>query len=75
MKDLVEFLARQLVDEPEQVEVTQVDGERSVIVELRVSPDDKGKIIGKNGKTAQAIRTLARAAGLRDGKRVLVEIL
>ncbi len=75
MKDLLEYLARQLVDLPDQVEVREVEGERSIILELRVAPEDMGKVIGRQGKTAQAIRTLVKAAGLRDGKRVMVEII
>jgi predicted RNA-binding protein YlqC (UPF0109 family) len=75
VKDLLEYLARQLVDLPEQVEVREVEGERSIILELRVAPEDMGKVIGRQGKTAQAIRTLVKAAGLRDGKRVMVEII
>lgn len=75
MRDLLEFVARQLVDLPDEVEVREVEGERSIILELRVAPEDMGKVIGRQGKTAQAIRTLVKAAGLRDGKRVMVEII
>ncbi|MEW6281440.1 MAG: KH domain-containing protein [Candidatus Eremiobacterota bacterium] len=75
MKELLHYLAQQLVDNPDEVEVSLVEGERSIILELRVAPDDMGKVIGKQGKIAQAIRTLVKAAGLRDGKRVMVEIL
>lgn len=75
MKSLLEFLARQLVDLPDQVEVQELEGERSIILELRVAPEDMGKVIGRQGKTAQAIRTLVKAAGLREGKRVMVEII
>ncbi|MBQ7567706.1 KH domain-containing protein [bacterium] len=75
MKDLLEFLARELVDSPDQVAVKEIEGERCVILELRVAPDDMGKIIGRRGKTAQAIRTLVKAAGLRDGKKVMIEII
>ena len=75
MKDLLAYVARQLVDLPEQVEVREIEGERSIILELRVAPEDMGKVIGRQGKTAQAIRTLVKAAGLRDGKRVMVEII
>lgn len=75
MKGLLEFLARQLVDLPDQVEVQELEGERSIILELRVAPEDMGKVIGRQGKTAQAIRTLVKAAGLREGKRVMVEII
>ena len=75
MKGLLEFLARQLVDLPDQVRVQELEGERSIILELRVAPEDMGKVIGRQGKTAQAIRTLVKAAGLREGKRVMVEII
>lgn len=75
MKELLKYVAQQLVDEPEEVEVRQVQGERSMILELRVAPKDMGKVIGKQGKIAQALRTLVKAAGLKDGKRVVVEII
>ena len=75
MKELLKYVAQQLVDEPEQVEVSLLQGERSMILELRVAPKDMGKIIGKQGKIAQALRTLVKAAGLKEGKRVMVEIL
>ena len=75
MKELLEYVAQQLVDEPDKVDVQLVQGERSMILELRVSPNDLGKVIGKQGKIAQALRTLVKAAGLKDGKRVIVEIL
>ena len=75
MKDLLAYVARQLVDLPDQVEVREIEGERSIILELRVAPEDMGKVIGRQGKTAHALRTLVTAAGLRDGKRVMVEII
>ncbi|MGE0495720.1 MAG: KH domain-containing protein [Vulcanimicrobiota bacterium] len=76
MKELLRYLAKQLVEEPEAVEVKEIDEDSStVILELRVAPKDMGKVIGKNGKIAQALRTLVKAAGMRDGKRVTVEIL
>ncbi|HHW61675.1 MAG TPA: KH domain-containing protein [Syntrophomonadaceae bacterium] len=75
MKELVEFIARSLVDSPDDVEVTEVEGERSMIIELRVAPDDMGKVIGKQGKIAKAIRTVTKAAAAKEGKRVVVEIL
>lgn len=75
MKELVELIAKALVDHPEAVDVSQVDGERSTIVELRVSPEDMGKVIGKQGRIAKAIRALVKAAAMRDGKRVVVEIV
>lgn len=75
MKELVEFIARSLVDSPEEVSVNEVEGEKSIILELRVAPDDMGKIIGKQGKIAKSIRTLTKAAAAKEGKRVAVEIL
>lgn len=75
MKDLVNILARSLVDKPEKVEVSQVEGEKSIILELRVDSDDMGKVIGKQGKIAKAMRTVIKAAAAKDGKRVVLEIL
>jgi predicted RNA-binding protein YlqC (UPF0109 family) len=75
MKNLVNILARSLVDKPEKVEVNQVDGEKSIILELRVDSDDMGKVIGKQGKIAKAMRTVIKAAAAKDGKRVVLEIL
>jgi len=75
MKELVEEIARALVDRPEEVEVTQVDGEQTTVLELRVAPDDLGKVIGKQGRTARAMRTLVGAAGLKENKRYVLEIL
>ncbi|MCR4400007.1 MAG: KH domain-containing protein [Syntrophomonadaceae bacterium] len=75
MRELVELIAKSLVDQPELVEVTQVEGEKSVIIELKVAPDDMGKVIGKQGKIAKSIRALAKAAAAKEGKRVSVEII
>jgi predicted RNA-binding protein YlqC (UPF0109 family) len=75
MKELLEYLAKSLVDKPDDVEVSQVEGERSIILELRVSPDDMGKVIGKQGRIAQALRTIVKAAAIKDGKRVMIEII
>ncbi|NLJ24074.1 MAG: KH domain-containing protein [Firmicutes bacterium] len=75
MKELVEFIAKALVDEPEAVQVSQVEGERSLILELRVAPDDMGKVIGKQGRIAKAIRTVVKAAATKEGKMVHVEII
>lgn len=74
MKDLVEFIARLLVDDPDAVNVTEIEGERSIILELRVAPDDMGKVIGKQGKIAKAIRTITKATAAKEGKRVVIEI-
>jgi len=75
MKDLVEMIAKALVDHPEAVEVNEIEGERSVILELKVAPEDMGKVIGKQGRIAKAIRTVVKAAETRENKRVVVEIL
>lgn len=75
MKELVEIIARSLVDSPEDVDVREVEGEKLIIIEVRVAPDDMGKIIGKQGKIAKSIRTLTKAAAAKEGKRVAVEIL
>ena len=75
MKELVEYIARSLVDNPDQVDVTQVEGEQSLILELRVAPEDMGKVIGKQGRIAKAIRTVVNAAAVRENKRVMVEIV
>ena len=74
-KELVEFVAKSLVDKPEAVEITQIDGEKSIILELRVDPDDVGKVIGKHGRIARSLRTILAASTSRSGKRVVLEIL
>ncbi len=75
MRELVSFLAKALVDNPDQVEVREIEGEKAVIYEVRVAPDDMGKIIGKQGRIVKAMRTVVKAAAAREGKRVMVEIL
>jgi len=75
MKDLLEYLAKALVDNPDDVRVEVIEGERSVILQLRVHPDDVGKVIGKQGRIAQALRTLVKAAATKQGKNAIVEIL
>src|SRR5260370_36707510 len=69
MKDLVESIAKALVDHPEQVQVNAVEGEQVTVLELRVAPDDLGKVIGRQGRTAKSIRTLLGAAGMKLKKR------
>jgi predicted RNA-binding protein YlqC (UPF0109 family) len=75
MKELVEAIARSLVDHPEEVQVKSVDGAQVVVLELRVHPDDLGKVIGRQGRTAKAIRTLLGASGMKLRKRFTLEIL
>ena len=75
MKELLEYVARALVDDPEAVEVTEVEGERSVTLQLTVAPEDMGKVIGKRGRIARALRSLMRAAGTREGVTAQVEIV
>jgi hypothetical protein len=75
MKDLVEFIAKSLVDDPHQVYVSEIEGESSVILELRVGPEDMGRVIGKNGRTVNAIRTLLRVLAAKQGKRVTLEVV
>ena len=75
MKDLVEMIAKALVDHPEQVHVNAVEGEQVTVLELRVHPEDLGKVIGRQGRTAKSIRTLLGAAGMKLKKRFTLEIL
>ena len=75
IKELVEDIAKALVDEPEQVIVREVEGEQVTVLELRVSPEDLGKVIGKQGRTARSIRTLLGAAGMKLNRRFTLEIL
>ena len=75
MKELVELIAKSLVDNPDKVQVTQLNGEQSSIIELSVAPDDVGKVIGKQGRNAQAIRLILGAAGMKQKKRFNLEII
>ena len=74
-KELVAYVARALVDEPDDVEVNMIEGEKSTILELKVSQGDIGKVIGKHGRIAKALRTILSAAATKTGKRVVLEIL
>lgn len=74
-KDLVEYIAKSLVDNPDGVSVNLIEGEKSTIIELKVSQDDIGKVIGKNGRIAKAVRTILSASATKSGKRVVLEIL
>jgi uncharacterized protein len=75
MKEFIEYIAKNLVDKPEEVHVTEIDGERTVVYELRVGDGDLGKVIGKRGQTAKSIRILIAAASAKRGKRAVLEIL
>lgn len=75
LKDLIETLAKGLVDDTEAVKVNEVSGGQSVIIELRVAKMDTGKVIGRQGRTAEALRTILNAAAMKDGKRSVLEIL
>ena len=75
LKDIVAYLARALVDDPDSVEVTAVEEDRAIVIELSVAQDDLGKVIGREGRTARAIRTVVSAAGTRFDKRVVLDIL
>lgn len=75
MQELVEYLVKALVEAPEQVEVREVKGERTVIYEVKVGPEDTGRVIGKEGRIAQALRTVVKAAGVRKNQKVTVEIV
>jgi hypothetical protein len=75
MKDFLEIMVKHLVDKPHEVVVNEIDGERTVVYELRVGQGDMGKVIGKHGKTAKSIRTLLAAAAAKGGKRAVLEIL
>jgi predicted RNA-binding protein YlqC (UPF0109 family) len=75
VKELVEYIAKSLVDDPSQVSVTEIPGTTSVILELRVAPEDMGRVIGRNGRVANAMRTLLRVLAAKEGKRVTLEIV
>jgi len=75
VKDLVEAIAKALVDNPDQVQVRAVEGEQVTVLELRVDPSDLGKVIGRQGRTAKSIRTILGAAGMKIRKRLTLEIL
>ena len=75
MKDLIAYIAKALVDKPEEVEVTEIEGAQTSVIELKVAKEDIGKIIGKQGRTAQAMRTILSAASAKIKKRSVLEIL
>ena len=75
LKALIEYVAKSLVDHPDLVDVNEIEGEKTTILELRVAEDDLGKIIGKHGRTAKAMRTVVNAAATKERKRAVLEIL
>ena len=75
MKELIEYIAKLLVDNPEEVSVTEVEGEQTSVIELKVAKEDIGKVIGKQGRTARAMRTILGAASMKLKKRSVLEIL
>ena len=75
LKDLIEYLVKELVDDPDQVNISEVPGEDATTYEVRVAPEDLGKVIGKQGRIANALRTVAKAAAMKQKKKVYVEIV
>ncbi len=75
MKDLLKTIAKELVNDPEQVSVRQIDQGGTTVLELSVAPEDMGKVIGKGGRRAQAIRSIVKAKATREGRRVVVDII
>jgi predicted RNA-binding protein YlqC (UPF0109 family) len=75
LKELIEYIVKALVDNPDKVEVKEIAGEKSIIYELKVGEGDLGKVIGKEGRTAKAIRTIITAAAMKQGKRTVLEII
>ena len=75
MKELLEYIARELVENPDAVEVNEVHDDRGILLQLTVDPEDMGKVIGKGGRTARAIRQVVKAAAIREGVRAAVEIV
>lgn len=75
MKELLEVIAKRLVEHPEQVVVAETNNERALILELKVAPEDMGKVIGKQGRIAKAIRTVVKPAGIHEDKKIIVEIV
>jgi predicted RNA-binding protein YlqC (UPF0109 family) len=75
MKELIEYIAKSLVDDPASVRVSEIEGASSVILELRVAPEDMGRVIGRGGKVANAMRTLLRVVAAKQGKRASLEII
>ena len=75
MKELIEYVVKALVDHPDELRLTEIEGERTIVFELRCHPDDVGKVIGKNGKTVGAIRTLLSTVASRQNRRAMLEVV
>ncbi len=75
MKELIEYIAKSIADAPDEVKVTEVEEEDRIVIRLEVHPDDKGKVIGRQGRVAQAMRTLLRVAAVKQGVRAILEIV
>lgn len=75
MKQLIEYLVKELVDDPDQVDINEIPGDEATTYEVRVAPDDLGKVIGKQGRIANALRTVAKAAAMKHKRKVYVEIV
>ena len=75
MKELIEYVVKTLVDHPEDIRITEIEGERTSVFELRCHPDDVGKVIGKSGKTVGAIRTLLGTVAARENRRAMLEVV
>ncbi len=75
MKDLLELLIKSIVDSPEDIRITEAEMEKTIVYEIRVNPNDVGKVIGKHGRIINAIRTIIRSATTKDGKKVTIELL
>lgn len=75
MKEIVQSIVKAIVDNPEDVDIREVEGEKTTVIELRVNQSDLGKVIGKQGRTARAMRTILNAAGIKSGKKIVLEIL
>jgi len=75
MNDLIEYIVKSLVDKPEEVVIGETQGESVIVIEIRVAPEDAGKVIGREGRIINAMRTLAKAAGAKEKKRITVEVI
>ncbi len=75
MKELLMLLTKSIVDTPDEVQISEIEGEKAIVYEIRVADDDIGKVIGKHGRIINAIRTIVRAAAVKEGKKVSIELL